>query len=73
MKILLILASISLSLLTSVQVEAQCMGTATATSSGNWNAGMPASKATWSFSGGATSPNDACLIVIPARHHCNYQ
>jgi hypothetical protein len=43
----------------------QCAGTATAASSGNWNAGPGASKATWTFTGGATSPNDACTIIIP--------
>ena len=62
----ILLAAIFLSFLTTSQLTGQCMGTATATGSGNWNAGPGGSKATWSFSGGATSPNDACLIVIPA-------
>ncbi|HRX00359.1 MAG TPA: hypothetical protein P5280_12765, partial [Cyclobacteriaceae bacterium] len=48
------------------QAFAQCAGTATAATSGNWNSGAPASRATWTFTGGATSPNDACLIVIPS-------
>ncbi|MGE0587688.1 MAG: T9SS type A sorting domain-containing protein [Cyclobacteriaceae bacterium] len=52
-------------LLGSQQALAQCSGTATAATSGNWNSGAPASRATWTFTGGATSPNDACLIVIP--------
>lgn len=49
----------------SVVSKAQCSGTATAATSGNWNAGPPASRATWTYSGGATSPNNACLIIIP--------
>jgi len=43
----------------------QCSGIATAATSGNWNAGAPASRATWTLSGGATSPENACLIIIP--------
>lgn len=49
----------------SISLYSQCSGTATAATSGNWNSGAPAGRATWTFTGGATSPNNACLIVIP--------
>jgi hypothetical protein len=45
-------------------LNAQCSGTATLASSGNWDAGNPGDKATWTLSG-ATSVNTACLIIIP--------
>lgn len=40
--------------------------TCTATSSGSWSAGSAASRATWSCTGGATSPNNASEVIIPS-------
>jgi hypothetical protein len=44
------------------QLNAQCSGTATSNATGNWTGAI------WTYTGGATSPNNACTIIISAAH-----
>lgn len=51
-----------LSFLFTQELFAQCSGTATSNASGSWTAAI------WTYTGGATSPNNACTITISATH-----
>jgi hypothetical protein len=47
-------------LISGVNAIAQCSGTATSNASGNWTGSI------WTYSGGATTPGNACTVLISA-------
>ncbi len=60
MKILFLLLIVLLTI--NLGSFAQCSGSATSNASGNWTGAI------WTYTGGATSPNNACLVYIAAGH-----